>query len=256
MRTSFSENQTNQRQQPTRYHQNRSHVAPTSARLSWEQYSLVVEYREVWDRLALQLLRSESMTTPFTIGVTSSIRGEGKSTASIGLAVALAQESAGNVALIEANFRSRTLARDFGVENEPGLIDYLTGRLPLLEVSKATRLDQLTLFTAGKLHPAATGVRSGNLSGHLRQQFQEIMRQLGQEFSYVVLDLPPILGNVDAEEMLRFAQGTIVVVRSGATPLEKFRQATQRLNNRQLLGVLHLEDRSHIPRWLSRLMAE
>ena len=241
---------------------NTGHTGPqsprlgTPARLSGEQCSVLREYQLLWDRLALRLLRSQEPSRPLTVGLTSAIPGEGKTTASIGLAIALAQEGPGNVALVEADFRNPTLARDFGAPGGLGLMDHLLGRCPLLELSRATHTDRLRLFPAGEWPHLFGRPTSGRLNGQLRHRFQGVVEQLGKEFSCVVLDLPPILGNIDTEEILTFISGVILVARNGVTPLEKFRQATQRLESGKLLGVVHLGGQGYIPRWLARLISE
>lgn len=194
---------------------------------------------------------------PWVVGVTSCFHGEGKTTVSIGLAVALAEETGERVALIEANFQNPTLAADFGVVREPGLSDYLMDTCPLWKVGKATGVDQLTLFPAGNPSGAFLALTTEMVQGWFRRRLPEIVRHLGEEFPYVVLDLPPILGGIDAEEMLHSVNGEILLVaRTGVTPLEQFRQAAQHLENQRLLGVVHLGDQTSIPRWLSQLISE
>lgn len=224
--------------------------------LSSEQFALVLEYQQMWRCLALRLLNSNTIPPPFTVGVTSAIPGEGKTAASIGLAVALAQEGTQQVGLIDANFHSPALARDFNVRNEPGLIDYLHGRASLWDAARATGIEQLTLFVAGSPARPPTRPAPGGLNGRTRPQFREVLCQLEQQFPWMVLDLPPILGNVDTEEILRSGPGVILIARSGVTPLDKLRQAAQRLEKGKLLGVVHLARRQGLPRWAARLISE
>src|SRR2546422_6579182 len=61
--------------------------------LTRDQRQAVNEARLVWQRLALHLARDTRLTTPCTLGVTSTIKGEGKTTSSICIAAALASET-------------------------------------------------------------------------------------------------------------------------------------------------------------------
>lgn len=227
-----------------------------SARLSGEHYGGLGEYQLLWDRLALRLLASPDLAYPLMVGVTSSIPGEGKTAASIALAAALARECTTPVALVEANFHNPTLAWDFRVPDKPGLVDYLLGRCHLMDLARATSIEQLRLFPAGEPPRSSRGLTSGMLNRRFRQRLQEILEQLSRDFSCVVLDMPPVLGNVDTQEMMRYIHGAILVVRSGVTPLEQLRQAGQQMSHGNLLGVVHLGRHRHIPRWLSLLTSE
>lgn len=226
------------------------------ARLSGEQYGALREYQLLWDRMALRLLASPELAYPLIVGITSSIPGEGKSTASIALAAALARECTTPVALVEANFHNPTLAWDFRVPAKPGMADYLLSRCHLMDLARSTSVEQLRLFPSGEPPRASRGLTSGMLIRRFRHRLQEILEQLSQDFSCVVLDMPPVLGNVDTQEMLRYIHGAILVVRNGVTPLEQLRQATQQLSHGNLLGVVHLGQQRRIPRWLSLLTSE
>ena len=60
------------------------------------------------------------------IGVTSSVRGEGKSTTAINLAYALAEDGK-TVLLIDGDLRLPSIAKKLGYKNQPGLTDFLQG---------------------------------------------------------------------------------------------------------------------------------
>jgi Mrp family chromosome partitioning ATPase len=227
-----------------------------SVRLSGDQYGGLREYQLMWDRLALRLLGAQELSYPMIVGVTSSIPGEGKTAGSIALAVALARECSAPVALVEANFLNPTLAGDFGVPDKPGLADYLLGRCHLLDLARATSIEQLRLFPAGEPPRTHQGLTPATLNRRFRQRLHDMLDQMSRDFSCVVLDMPPVLGNVDTQEMIRYIHGAILVVRSGVTPLEQLRQATQQLAHNKLLGVVHLGQQRHIPRWLSLLTSE
>src|SRR5689334_3482380 len=75
------------------------------------------------------------------IAVTSALAGEGKSTVSIGLAVAYAEDfPERRVLLVESDLTTSTLAGDFGMEASPGLADYLLEEQLLESVIRPTAL--------------------------------------------------------------------------------------------------------------------
>ena len=91
-------------------HQNLSFIAK-------EQYKML--------RTNLNFVLPDDLKCPI-IGVTSSVRGEGKSTTAINLAYALAEDGK-TVLLIDGDLRLPSIAKKLGYKNQPGLTDFLQG---------------------------------------------------------------------------------------------------------------------------------
>jgi Mrp family chromosome partitioning ATPase len=166
----------------------------------------------------------------------------------------MALETGEPVALVEAEFKHPTLARDLGLDPVPGIADYLLRRCALQAAIKQTGFSNLVILPVGggqKVELQAT-----NLASKLRRDLPEILTLLRQQFPYILLDLPAILEDVNTEEMVRYLDGTLIAVRAGVTPVEKFREATELLQQTRLVGAIHLGPPSAIPHWLSQLLAE
>lgn len=215
--------------------------------LSGRKRQALGELWTVWDRLAAYLMESGGLAGTRCVGITSSIPGEGKTTACIGLASALALESGGPVALVETDFARPSIAADFGVDWAPGLADYLQGRCPLSSALKETETPGLSVLPAGTVEQQA-------LAGRLRRCLPELLSGLGESFSYVVVDMPSLLGEAATVGMLRHVGEVMLVVRAGTTTLRQVEEARQLLADRQLLGVVYLGPATHVPRWLSGLV--
>ena len=65
------------------------------------------------------------------LGVTSPGHGEGKTLTAVNLAVSLAMETAQTVLLVDANLRHPSVHEFFGLDDCPGLADYLLDNQPL-----------------------------------------------------------------------------------------------------------------------------
>jgi succinoglycan biosynthesis transport protein ExoP len=171
-----------------------------------------------------------------TIIVTSSIQREGKSTTIANLGVALARAGR-RVALVDLDLRRPYLHRFFKVPSAPGLTDVVLGRL---ELSDALR--QVLIAT-----PQARGAHRGNArtaapvaaestNGHHHvgavlnvlpagtlppdagefvgtEPVGQILKTLGEQFDYVLIDAPPLLAVGDALALSASADAMFVLVR-------------------------------------------
>lgn len=181
------------------------------------------------------------------LAVCSAISAEGRTTVSIGLAVTIAQDfPERNVLLVETDARKPTFAADFKVEPSPGLLDCLQAGEPIHAAYRQTSLDNLHLVPAGG--PA------GNATRLLRSSRMATAVDLMREtHDVVILDVPAVLANSDSLLLTDLADGTIFVVRAGATPVALVNKALEQLDEARLRGIVLNEAHSSIPGWLRRL---
>jgi len=66
------------------------------------------------------------------------------------------------------------------------------------------------------------------------------LRWARDNFLWVVLDAPPVLSAADVQELLRFADGALLVVRAETTPRELTKRAIEMLG-KHLRGVIFNE---------------
>lgn len=181
------------------------------------------------------------------LAVTSAIAGEGKSTVSVGLAVTIAQDfPERRVLLVETDLQHPTLARDFEIDPNPGLVDLLLADEPVEPAYRPTLLANLQVLPSG-------GPLAG--SGRLLRSraMTEVVAAMRATHDLVILDLTSILADSDALTVADLADGVIVVVRAGVTPISLVNKAIKLLDDGKLLGAVLNGTRSSIPGWLRRL---
>lgn len=181
------------------------------------------------------------------LAITSAITGEGKSTVSLGLAVTMAQDFPDRrVLLVETDLQNPSLARDFEFDPNPGLINHLVEDEPLESIYRSTEIDNLYILPSGG--PVTNPGRL--LRSSLMVSAVTTMRDT---YDLVILDLTSILVNSDALPMADLADGVIVIVRAGVTPISLVNKAVKLLDESKLLGVVLNGTRSSVPGWLRRL---
>ncbi len=141
------------------------------------------------------------------IGVTSSMRGEGKSTTSINLAYVLA-ESGKRVMLIDGDLRIPSIAKKMHIDGTFGLTDLLRGGESIeLSMFQSTLLNNWYIMPSGPLPP-----NPSELLGSKRME--ATLNQLSEYYDYIIIDLPPVNLVSDALAISKFISGMIVVIRT------------------------------------------
>jgi non-specific protein-tyrosine kinase len=172
-------------------------------------------------RTSLESTSPES--PPRTILITSSGPGEGKTTTSANLAVALAQ--AGNrVILVDADMRRASLHKLFGQDNNRGISTALmeTGGHLMSAHWKNTAIDNLYLMPSGPLPPNPADI----LQSH---RTAELVAGLREQFDTVILDSPPVLAVADPTLLARICDATLLVVLANTTRAGALQRAKEQL---------------------------
>jgi capsular exopolysaccharide synthesis family protein len=169
----------------------------------------------------LLLMRNASDTRFVVVCATG--HGEGCSWISSRTAEGLAGQLQGSVCLIDANLRSPSLHRSFGLQREPGFSDALVSFSPIKEYAKTAsklRDDNLWVIPCGSPNADPNTLLT---SERLQLRFD----QLRSAFDYVLIDAPPLSNYTDALTFARFSDGALMVMESNSTRLETARKCKE-----------------------------
>jgi succinoglycan biosynthesis transport protein ExoP len=183
--------------------------------------------------MASLMLGNASGRRPQVILVTSPSPGEGKTTIVSNLATALA-ETGRSVLVVDGDFRRPRLHRLFELENTWGLSDILADGVDLPEkLGLETTVPGLMVLPNGKRPESVSRLL---YSSQMRRFFQVVR----ERFDVVLIDAPPILEVADARLLGEFADGALLVLRSGITDRDDALQAYQQLfeDRTTLLGTV------------------
>lgn len=158
-------------------------------------------------RTNLQFLNVEGGPRSFI--VSSAGPGEGKSTTTANLAIALAETGA-RVALVDGDLRLPRVADYMGIEGGVGLTDVLIGRVELADALQKWGRGQLFVLTSGPVPPNPSELLGSAAMDH-------VLAALTEHFDYVLIDAPPLLLVTDAAVLSNKTRGVILAAASGKT---------------------------------------
>jgi len=180
------------------------------------------------------------------IGITSAIRGEGRSTIACLMAQILSKELGTRVTLVEADIEHPTLLpASSRADSRDGLVSVLREECQLQQVTGRWSSDYPDLYVV----PA----------GQVGDDAPRLLRRLGTHDPFrgfgglkglVILDLPPLVDGGNGAVAAEVADAVVLVVRAGITHSDTVREAVARMGERPPQGVVLNGFRSPIPRWV------
>jgi capsular exopolysaccharide synthesis family protein len=155
------------------------------------------------------LFISRSGKPPKVILVTSPNASEGKSTLSLNLAAALAQQEK-RVLLLETDLRRPVLRRRMNLPGAGGLSTMLSDQAQLVDVFPSEQQPNLYFMPAGPTPPLPA-----ELLGSPRME--QILEAWRTQFDFIVIDSPPILPIADIHALVPLTDTAVLVARAGRT---------------------------------------
>jgi protein-tyrosine kinase len=184
-------------------------------------------------RLYSNIRHIEGAKTKRSFLVTSSNRGEGKSTVASHLALTVARFRGKKSLIVDADLRRPRLHQIFDVPKEPGLYECLTGKVDPLEAVRDTEMENLKIIPAGKRAKYPAHLFEGEV-------MSEIFEKLKFYHDLVIVDSAPIIPGSDPMLISSVVDGVILVLLAGMTPKNVAMRAKNILldANADLLGVV------------------
>jgi polysaccharide biosynthesis transport protein len=178
----------------------------------------------------LRFLTSERKS-PKSIVVTSSVRGEGKTTVAANLAIAMAQVHR-RVLLIDADMRNPHQHHIWDVINRVGFSNVIIGQERLENVVYSV-MSNLHVLTAGSLPPNPISLLDSRRTAELIEEF-------GRHYDVILFDAPPLSGTADATILNKMTDGSLLVVRPDVITANSAKAARQFLaqSGQTVLGMV------------------
>lgn len=168
------------------------------------------------------------------LAVTSVAENEGKTTVAANLALSMAQKW-GKVLLIDCDLRKPACHTIMEVSKPKLCInDVLAGKARLADAVVTDRLSGLQALYARKAGAAAAGDILNS------EGLKTLIRQVREEYDFVVIDLPPMSVAADSEYVAEYADASLLVVRQNGIGAAEANHAISVLENvhARLLGCV------------------
>lgn len=178
-------------------------------------------FAEAWRTVRTGYLLSHLEDSGNSLCVTSTAPGEGKSTASFNLSLAMSQLE--RVILIEADLRKPVMGKMLGLPAyKPGLSNMLTGTHKLEDCVYRVPDSQLDVMVAGAMVSTPLELIASTAFTHL-------VEQLKGRYDRVVIDTAPVDVVSDALVISRCVDSTVYVVKSNKVRSELIKRSISRL---------------------------
>lgn len=138
--------------------------------------------------------------------LTSSLKGEGKSTCSVNLAYAIASSDS-RVLLIDADLRCPSLHTVLGLEGSAGLSTVLIGQAELQDVVQPVGMEGIDVLSSGMLPPNPSELLGSSA-------MEELLAEAARRYDFVIVDSAPVLAVTDASVLSQFVGGVVVVAQN------------------------------------------
>ena len=191
-----------------------------------EQVFVVLDEKEPTYAEAMRTIRTglvlSSLDNPHkVILVTSSIPGEGKSTASTNLAAMMGKLE--KVLLIGADLRRPTLAKELGFKGgQLGLTNIVAGTSEISECIHRVERAGFDFLPCGQVPPNPLELLSS-------ERFASMLATLEKEYDRIVIDSPPVQAVSDALVLSRYAKAVVYIVAADSTHEDVAKNGIKRL---------------------------
>ncbi|MEH0846130.1 polysaccharide biosynthesis tyrosine autokinase [Micromonospora sp. CPCC 205711] len=157
------------------------------------------------------------------IAVTSALQGEGKTTLSCNLAIALA-EAGWRVLLVDADLRRPKVADYLGLDGGVGLTDVLVGDVQVGDVVQRWGEKSMLVLPSGSAPP-----NPSELLGS--KAMADLLLALRESADIVVIDTAPLLAVTDGVVVAVQADGALLVTQQGRTSRTQVAAAARSLHS-------------------------
>lgn len=187
---------------------------------------------EAYRRLRINVVYANPDKQYKVLMVTSSTKGEGKSTIAANLAVTFS-EAGRKVLVVDLDLRRPTQHKVFGENKEPGLVEMVFHQSDFKDAVKHTIAPNVDLVTVGQKTPEPASVLDS-------RRLKETIDELKEHYDHIILDTAPYGIISDSASLLRLVDGLILVSRFNVTTLRELQFTIDGLKhlNAEIVGTV------------------
>lgn len=190
-------------------------------------------YSEAFHAIRSTIELSHAGGVPRSIMISSSQKGEGKTSSAYAIARDFARLGGRRILLVDADLRRPSLHKVLGLTNEAGLVNLLARQQKLGQVTRPTTTPGLDFISSGPIAPNPAELLGSPMLPALIEEF-------AQSYDIVIIDGPPVLGLADAPSIAAHVEATLFIVDASNARRGMIKAALRRLRNSRanVLGVV------------------
>jgi len=170
------------------------------------------------------------LNEPRALLITSSTAGEGKTTISANLAISFASAGYKTIA-IDSDMRIPALNKEFNLDNQVGLSNYLNEELSIEDIIKPVPFENLSVIPSGPIPPNSAELLSS-------KRMADLMEFLKKQYQLLIIDSAPINIVADTQIISPLVDGTLLVISAGNTRRGDLRKAIESMQYTNVLGFV------------------
>jgi capsular exopolysaccharide synthesis family protein len=184
------------------------------------------------NRLRMRVFHNHLDEERKIILVTSSNKGEGKSTLSCNLATTL-EHFGKRVLLIDLDLHRPTLHKIFDVPRKPGVSDLISDQAEIADCICSTPLENLYTLPAGKMMIDPVKLIESDA-------LNDLLNYLSKSFDHVIIDTPPYGLVADSAHLIQKMDSIIIAVRHNVTNIHELEITLEGLSliNARVTGIV------------------
>jgi len=180
--------------------------------------------------LAARLRQAQQRRPLNRVLVASSVKGDGKTTISTNLAITLAAHGERTL-LLDGDLHQRSLTANLGIDDERGFADWCERSESLANLLRRAEGLPLWFLPAGICEDQPL-----KLLESLRAT--ELLKQLGNLFSWIVIDSPPLVPLTDGSVWATMSDVVLLVVRERLTPRGALVKALENVEKAKVFAMV------------------
>ena len=191
------------------------------------QFQVTEAYKKARTNLVYSIIKKGCKK----IIITSPFKGEGKTTTTVNIAIALSEQVGVKVLVIDCDLRRPTTHIAMSVESEKGLANYLNNECTIEEAITKTDNENLDFITFGAIPPNPSELLSS-------ESMADMVKQLEKQYDYIIFDTPPVNMVADVIPLIGLCDGVVVVIKHKSTTYPDLTKAldTLKRNGAKILG--------------------
>jgi len=173
--------------------------------------------------------------------VTSAMSGEGKTYNAINLSFSITLEYNFTVLFMDVDLTGRSMTRLFGLEDSPGLTEYLTSdRASISQYFYKTNIEKLSVIPSGKPNPRSTELLTSS-------RMNRLLSELSDRYNdrLIIMDTPPLMQDSSSVAISKLANIIAVIVEAEKTPRHLVVEALKQVKDKKDVNIILNKSNQH-----------